>query len=271
MNIFEALRDTQHAFDSVAKEYDGDLGNNALVQRIRTRTMNAVKQNIPTAHHILDLGCGTGLDAAYLADAGYSVTAVDWSKEMVYRARERIANANLAEHAEVKHLGFHQLDEFHSELFDGAYSNLGPLNCSTSLEDLAAALSRILKPKGKLIASVIGRVCPWEWIYFSSKGQWERANLRFKRSPVPVPLKGRRVWTYYYTPRGFKKVFERAGFRALDLRALGLFVPPPYMIRFAGSHPNMINMLQRLDDRFGHWPILRNWGDHFLIVMQKYG
>jgi len=41
------------------------------------------------ARTILELGCGTGNDAARLADAGYSVTAVDLSSEAVGRARAR--------------------------------------------------------------------------------------------------------------------------------------------------------------------------------------
>jgi SAM-dependent methyltransferase len=38
---------------------------------------------------ILELGCGTGHDAARLAGAGYSVTAIDLSGEAVERARAR--------------------------------------------------------------------------------------------------------------------------------------------------------------------------------------
>ena len=38
---------------------------------------------------ILELGCGTGHDAARLAEAGYSVTAIDLSGEAVERARAR--------------------------------------------------------------------------------------------------------------------------------------------------------------------------------------
>ena len=41
------------------------------------------------ARTIVELGCGTGNDAARLADAGYSVTAVDLSSEAVGRARAR--------------------------------------------------------------------------------------------------------------------------------------------------------------------------------------
>jgi SAM-dependent methyltransferase len=39
--------------------------------------------------NVLELGCGTGNDAARLADAGYSVTAVDLSGEAVRQARAR--------------------------------------------------------------------------------------------------------------------------------------------------------------------------------------
>ena len=271
MDISDSLRDTQIAFDSVAVDYDGPLGNNDLVQRIRARTISAVKQNFFPPSHLLDLGCGTGLDAESLGRAGYRVAAMDWSPLMVQRTQERIARANLQNFVEVKQLGFHQLSVYGSESFDGAYSDLGPLNCATEVEDVAASLARVLKRNGKLIASVIGRVCPLEWIFYVSKGQWKRANLRFRRSLVPVPLNGHLVWTRYFAPREFEKIFASAGFRLISLRALGLFVPPPYMIRFAQRYPVAVNALQRLEDRMGHWFLLRNWGDHFLIVMQKHG
>jgi SAM-dependent methyltransferase len=41
------------------------------------------------AHTVLELGCGTGNDAARLAGEGYSVTAVDLSAEAIGRARAR--------------------------------------------------------------------------------------------------------------------------------------------------------------------------------------
>lgn len=267
----ELLRDTQQAFDSVAREYDGALGNNALVQRIRTRTIQAVTQNVFPGQRLLDLGCGTGLDAADLARAEYFLMAIDWSAQMARRARERITRANLQDKVEVRQLGFHQLDELPSEFFDGVYSDLGALNCATHMEDVALSLSRILRPQGKLIASVIGRVCPWEWTFYFLKRQWHRANLRFRRGLVPVPLNGRKVWTRYFTPGEFRKILEGAGFKLVSLRSLGFFVPPPYMIRFAESHSATIEFLQKLDDWIGHWPGFRNWGDHFLIVMQKHG
>ena len=271
MDISQSLRDTQSAFDSVAPDYDGPLGNNSLVQRIRARTIEAVTRNVPAYAHVLDLGCGTGLDVETFANSGYQVTAMDWSPLMVQRTRDRIAKANLQDRVAVKQLGFHQLDDFETETFDAAYSDLGPLNCAADVEAVAASLARILKPKGKIIASVIGRFCPLEWLFYMAKGQWQRANLRFGRGLLPVPMNGHVVWTRYFTPHEFGGIFASAGFKTVSLRALSLFVPPPYMIRFAETHPTIIDVLQKVEDRVGHWYPFRNWGDHFLMVMQKHG
>src|SRR5262245_36688315 len=109
MDISESLRDTQLAFDSVAMDYDGSLGNNSLVQRIRARTIATVRQNLSPPAHMLDLGCGTGLDTETLAREGYRITAMDWSPLMVQRTKKRIARRHLQDNVEVKQLGFHQL------------------------------------------------------------------------------------------------------------------------------------------------------------------
>jgi SAM-dependent methyltransferase len=42
-----------------------------------------------TSGHILELGCGTGIHACLLANAGYKVNAIDISEEMIRRARIR--------------------------------------------------------------------------------------------------------------------------------------------------------------------------------------
>jgi len=226
-------------------------------------------KNVTEAGHLLDMGCGTGLDAVYLASHGYFVTAMDWSPEMAGRARQRASQSNLADRVEVKNLGVHQLEEFQPESFDAAYSDLGPLNCVMNIDETAHSIAKILKPQGMIIATVIGRICPWEWFFYIAKGRWKRASLRLNRGLVSVPLNNRRVWMRYYSPRDFKNIFERSGFELVSRRTLGLFVPPPYAIKYAGRHPRLINTLQAMDDSLGHWPILREWGDHFLLVMRK--
>src|SRR6476469_8900798 len=65
------LLDTQRAFDSVAADYDGPKGNNALIQRMRETVWQTLTDAVPSGTRLLDLGCGTGIDAIELARRGY--------------------------------------------------------------------------------------------------------------------------------------------------------------------------------------------------------
>lgn len=265
----DPLAETQVAFDSVAADYDGPSGNNALIQQLRAQTIAAVTRHVMPGSRLLDLGCGTGIDAETLARRGYHVTATDWSAEMVRRTEQRAAAADLGERLQARHLGIHEIGQLPAGAFDAAYSDLGPLNCVPDLDQAARELALIIRPGGLLIASVIGRLCPWELALFAARGNWARARLRFAPGPVAVPLNGHTVWTRYFSPGEFEAVFRQAGFRRVEQRGLSVFVPPPYMDVFAARHTRLIAALARLDQTMGGWPVLRGWGDHFLIVLQR--
>ncbi len=262
------LRDTRRAFDSVAADYDGPRGNNALVQRMRGAMWRTLGRLFLPGSCLLDLGCGTGLDAIYLAERGYEIIAVDWSPQMVERTRARVAERGLRNRVAVEAIGIHELERWRGRVFDGIYSDLGPLNCVPDLPGASRACSALLKPGGKLIVSVIGRVCPWELAYYALRGDWNRARLRSASQAVPVDLNHHRVWTRYYSPREFCRAF--AGEFELDgYRSLGLFLPPPYLVRSIERAPAFFAPLAWLDERLGAWPLLRDSGDHFLMVLTR--
>ncbi|MBZ5559104.1 MAG: methyltransferase domain-containing protein [Acidobacteriia bacterium] len=264
-----ALRETQRAFDGVAAGYDRSNAENVTLCDMRQRARQALESAVAPGSHVLDLGCGPGTDDEPLAARGYRVTAIDWSRAMVDEARRRVARAGVEHRVDVLHLGIHQLDALAPATFDAAYSNFGPLNCVPDLDAAARLIAARLRPGGVLVASVIGRVCPWEIALYGARGQWRRATIRFARDFVPVPLEGRTVWTRYYAPRAFERSFAAAGFDRVSLRALGLFVPPPYARAFAERHRTLVSGLQWIEDAVGALPGLRAWGDHFLIVLKK--
>lgn len=261
--------DTRLAFDSVAPEYARSNAENSILREMRRRTLTAIVAHLPAGSRLLDLGCGPGSDAETLAGQGFHVTAVDSSPGMVAEARERIMRAGLETRVAVRHLAIEHVDQLPPGQCDGAYSNFGPLNCVADIGQAARAIARCLRPGGVLVASVIGRICPWEIALYAMRGNHARAGIRFARGLVPVPLNGRTVWTRYYTPAEFERVFAAAGFERVALRAMGVIVLPPYMNAFADRHPRVLAALQRLEDWFGSWPGIRNAGDHFLIVLQK--
>ena len=265
----QALLETQRAFDGVAAGYDRSNTENRTLCDMRDRVRQTVAAAVAPESHLLDLGCGPGSDTMHFAARGYRVTAIDWSPVMVREAQWRIAAAGVSRLADVLHLGIHELDRLPPARFDAAYSNFGPLNCVPDLRQAARLIGDRLRRGGVLVASVIGRLCPWEIALYLARGEWSRAAIRFRGGLVPVPLDGRRVWTRYYTPGAFERHFAEVGFSRVSLRSLGLFVPPPYLQGFTGRHPGLVDALQRVDDRVGAWPGMRACGDHFLIVLRK--
>jgi SAM-dependent methyltransferase len=271
VTIGRALLDTQHAFDGVAGGYDRSNADNPGLCAMRERVWAEIDARVPPGARLLDLGCGPGCDAERFAARGHHVAALDSSPMMVREARSRMRAAGLADRVDVQHLGIDELDRLAPSwtYFDAAYSNFGPLNCVTRPHAAAHMIADRVRPGGILVASVIGRFCPWEIAVHAARGQFARASIRFRRGLVPVPLDGRTVWTRYYTPGELTSVFEAAGFERVALRSLGLFVPPPYMQAFAARHPDLVRGLQRIDDVVGTWPGVRGLGDHFLVVMRK--
>jgi 2-polyprenyl-3-methyl-5-hydroxy-6-metoxy-1,4-benzoquinol methylase len=109
----------------------------------------------------LDAGCGSGILARYLADAGASVLGVDAAEEMIAMARE-LARQDVA--GRDQHSGQLRFDHIatitHLPL---AEKSLHGILCSSVLEyvyDPAACLAefaRVLRPGGLLVVSVANR------------------------------------------------------------------------------------------------------------------
>ncbi|HEY4972462.1 MAG TPA: class I SAM-dependent methyltransferase, partial [Steroidobacteraceae bacterium] len=240
------MRATQDAFDSVASDYDGPRGNNALIQDMRAEMWHWLDATFAQGSRLLDIGCGTGLDAIRMARLGHRVTATDWSAQMVQRTGERAAHEQLQARVQAIALGAQQLDRLAGEGdYDGAYSNLGPLNCAPDLRQVSRQCARLLKPGGALVFTVIGRVCPWEIAHYLRRGQWARAKLRFARKFVPVGMNKHIIWTHYYGPREFYRAFEPE-FVLSHYRGLCLFAPPPYLAWLRDRHPRWHQRLWRL-------------------------
>jgi SAM-dependent methyltransferase len=268
-SILPQLRETQEAFDSVAADYDGPRGNNYLIQEMRREMWNWLEGTFRPGARIIDLGCGTGLDAVHMAVNGRHVVATDWSPQMVERTRNRAAHASVDEQVTALNVGSQELEKLDGAgTFDGAYSNLGPLNCVPDLRDVSDQCARLLKPGGSLVFTVIGRVCPWEIAHYLRQGRWARAKIRFARDVVPIGMNNHTIWTRYYRPKEFYRFFH-ADFDLSHFRGLCVFAPPPYLASVRDRYPQLHRRLWQMDRKMAGLPLIRSMGDHFLIVMKK--
>ena len=99
---------------------------------------------------VLDLGCGTGRHTAWLAQAGARVTAVDFSEEMLERARRKAPAADVRF---VVH-DLHESLPLPDATFDTVVSGL-VLEHLRDLDAFFTESHRVLRPQGRAVVSAM--------------------------------------------------------------------------------------------------------------------
>jgi ubiquinone/menaquinone biosynthesis C-methylase UbiE len=256
------------AFDSQAEEYDESFTHSIIGRAQR----NAVWQRASTlfcpGNHILELNCGTGEDALFLASLGMSVIACDASEKMIEQARKR-KNAEY-QHAPVQfeHLSIEQLTALpQGASFDGIFSNFSGLNCVENLEGVARQIIYLLKNEAHLMLCLSTRICLWEIFYYLFRGNIRKAFRRCS-GRTDVRLGGITFPVYYYSISQLRAFFEPA-FKLKKYSGIGILVPPSYLEFWAKKHPGFLDFLQRIDAVVCNWPIFRVIGDHVLLQFER--
>jgi SAM-dependent methyltransferase len=260
------------AFDRLAPSYDALVSGDAFQQQ-RRQAQAALARWIRPGFRVLEIGCGTGLDAGFLAARGARVIACDPSEAMLSLARRRVSAAGVGDRVGFLACGLQDLPKFLDVLdgadgFDAILSNFGALNCVPSLEALGVLGSRHLRPGGVVILGLIGRTCLWETVYFAARGDAGRARRR--RAPqVAVPVAGVDVPTFYHRTSEVRACLGEA-FRLGATVGIGVAVPPPYLEpRWRQLPAALRGAAARADRALGSWPVVNRLGDHTLTCWVK--
>ena len=217
---------------------------------------------------VLELNCGTGEDAIFLAGNGISVFALDASPQMIARAEQRLQHSSPQIPVVFCELPTERIGELHPETqFDGAFSNFSGLNCIADLDAVASSLAGLVKQGGRLVLCFSTRFCLIEILYYLSVGQWRKAFRRCK-GYSEVTLDGMQFTVYYPTLRKIRQSFA-PDFRLDSCTGIGVTVPPSYLEAWARQHPRLFLLLRRLEERLAALPILRSTGDHVLLCFEK--
>ena len=263
------------AFDALALDYDRSFTQSKIGQAQRSAVWHRLATVFPAGSRVLELGCGTGEDALFLARRGCDVVATDRSPAMIDTARRKIATAasgSLAHRVELALVDARNLPRVPDENdapFDGVLANFGVVNClgdGAALAHLGAALAARVRAGGRAMLCVMGPTVPWEWLWFLAHGQPRTAFRRLRRDGVQ--WRGLRV--RYPSIGNLSKALSPA-WRVQRSMAVGALVPPSYAESWARRHPRWIDRLARIERRFETFPPFVRLADHYLLELERPG
>ena len=123
------------------------------------RSKAILAERLPSSGRVLDVGGGTGIYAAWLAERGYQVDLIEPVPLHVDQARQTAMRGASFD----VHLGEARMLDFPDGVAD-AVLLMGPLYCLLQSDERARALResfRVLRPGGVLAAAALGRLTPF--------------------------------------------------------------------------------------------------------------
>jgi len=240
------------AFDRVAARYDELWTRTATGCAQRSLVWRNVDGLFHPGERVLDIGCGTGADAAHFSALGIAIHATDCSPAMVRAARQRGGfSASVMRAEEIAMIG---------EIYDGAISNFGALNCVGDLAAVAQALARVVRPGGRVALCTMGRFCAWETIYYASRFEFGKA-FRRRRGSASSSLG---IAVQYPAVAALAAAFAPE-FALHRWMGIGLLVPPSYVPLPAP----LVRLFGMLDRALARLPLLRALADHRLLILVR--
>jgi SAM-dependent methyltransferase len=256
------------AFDRIAEDYDQQFTDTLIGRAQRDAVWKVLSRTWKKDDRVLELNCGTGEDAIFLAGNGISVLACDASRQMIATAQRRLQHHPQRVPAFFCELPTERIGELDPELkFDGAFSNFSGLNCVADLCAVASSLASLTGQNGRLILCFSTRFCLIETLYFLARGQLRKA-LRRCKGRAEVMLDGVRFTVYYPTIRQIRRAFAPA-FRLHSCIGIGVTVPPSYLEGWARQHPGLFSIGRHAERTLSELPVLRSTGDHVLLCFEK--
>lgn len=256
------------AFDQLAADYDSIFTFSAIGKTQREVVWKQALEVFTPGSRILELNCGTGEDALFLAGEGMIVTACDASLGMIEKARHKIATESPDARVAFFALRTEEIGSLPQALrFDGIFSNFSGLNCVEDLKSVAEQLSERLDPGAPLLLCFSTRYCLWEIVYFLMRGNPHKALRRWK-GVSQARIGGLEFPMYYPSVAQLRRAFAPE-FRLISTTGIGIAVPPSYVESWMARHPRLLKLLAATDETVRTLPGLRLLGDHMLLHLEK--
>jgi ubiquinone/menaquinone biosynthesis C-methylase UbiE len=261
----------QAYWDLTAENYDSIFSETVIGRVQRDAVWRELDKHFQPGMRILELNCGTGVDAVHLAARGVRVVACDLSSKMIDAARRRLSATGLDALVDFRILATEEIDSLVGDApFDGAFSNFSGLNCVQDISQAARDLARLLKPSAKILLCMVGRFSPWEMAWYLAKGKPAMALNSFKRKPTTHISAEEAVQVHYPSVRDMKRIFAPE-FRLRAWMGIGVAVPPSCLEPLARRVPGVIGSLAKIGRYLNRAPVFRSMGDCVLLQFERLG
>ena len=257
-------------FDRIAGTYDDTFSNSPIGRAQRGTVWKEMDRVFQPGQRILEINCGTGVDAMHMAVRGIHVDACDASPAMIATAERLAHTATPPRSIRFRCLQTEAIRALPTDPpYDGVLSNFSGLNCISDLQPVALALSKLVRPGGQAILCVFGTFCLWEVLWYSASGDFRKAWRRLQRRGVQATLSPASTVTVHYRSVNSIRSAFAPDFRLQRIQGVGVVVPPSYAAALASRFPRFFQVAAQVDPILGRFPIARSVADHVLLTLQR--
>ncbi|GHO93494.1 methyltransferase [Reticulibacter mediterranei] len=168
----------EEAYDLIAQEYA--VRHQAMPERL-VELGERFLGYLAKGAHILDVGCGSGRDMAWMEAQGFRTTGIDLSSGMLAQARQRVRGQ--LRHMDMCHLTFPDAS------FEGIWCSSSLLHVPHALAPVALGqMHRVLVPAGMLFLSLLeGENEMWE-SEISEFAHVQRLFVHYRQTVITTSL-----------------------------------------------------------------------------------
>jgi SAM-dependent methyltransferase len=251
------------AYEAAAPDYDRQVQRDGWMRNV---LWDRYARLFCAGQTVLDLGCGTGIDAVFLAQRGIRVMGIDASPAMIGQSRAKLAAADLDDLVDLRVMDIAAVGSLPQAGFDGIICAFAALNTSAELDEFAASVARLLVPRGILVVHLLNRWSLWEWLGLVRTGRFGAAR-RLGRNPVRnFMIAGRPVSHYLYQPDAAYARFFQPHFALRRAYGIGILRPPHTVQRIPAA---IVSRLDRLERPLGGLRPFRDWGRFFVLELER--
>jgi len=242
-------------------------------------TLATLDEHLPDAGRVLDAGGGPGRYAVELAERGYDVSHLDPTPELVAVAREKAADADLADAVDHR-LGDVRRLPYPDDTFDATCCLGGVLSHVVEEAErraAAAELRRVTRPGGPVFVAVIGRLGAVRYgVKNGAGGDADPADWRVTEHVLETGDYTEGVVERFGAAEGWA---ENHTFRVDELEALlsDAGLAPETVVALEGIFSNLhdeladadeaaVDAVRRIAESLRHDRAVADVSEHFMIV-----